>query len=186
MKIAMNINMNLQEQIYRIQSMMMENNSSQEKIRGLIKSAGLKNASEIVGGIERLVKLGYDNDIKEYAKDNDIKLVEISDNNPPNMFIDDLIIEKLNLSDFSKSEKELGKFRYGPYGKGEDYLFNARVRKVKKIVNGIEQNLWHVVGTSGSYGFGYSYLSKVDTMGKKVRLQIFKQIIDKYNLSEFI
>ena len=31
----------------------------------MIKSAGLKNASEIVGGIERLVKLGYDNDIKE-------------------------------------------------------------------------------------------------------------------------
>lgn len=68
----------------------------------------------------------------------------------------------------------------------ENDSFTARVRKVKRINNGVEQILWHAVGVSGSYGIGYSYISKQETMGKKIRLQIFKQIIDRYNLNEYL
>jgi hypothetical protein len=43
-----------------------------------------------------------------------------------------------------------------------------------------------VVGTSGDSGFGYSFINKRNTLGKRARQQIFKQIIDKYNLQKYI
>jgi hypothetical protein len=49
-----------------------------------------------------------------------------------------------------------------------------------------EQNYWKVVGIGGSYGFGYGFISKKETLGKRNRQQIFKQIIDKYNLQQYL
>ena len=55
-----------------------------------------------------------------------------------------------------------------------------------KSING--QELRRVIGRSGDYGFGDSYagISKRNTIGKRGRTQIFKQIIEKYKLNSYI
>jgi hypothetical protein len=45
--------------------------------------------------------------------------------------------------------------------------------------------MWRVVGTSGDSGFGYGFISTRNTLGKRARMQIFKQIIDKYKLDSY-
>jgi hypothetical protein len=44
---------------------------------------------------------------------------------------------------------------------------------------------WKVVGTSGSHGFGYAFITKRETLGVRYRQQIFKQILDKYDLKKY-
>jgi hypothetical protein len=48
------------------------------------------------------------------------------------------------------------------------------------------QKIWRVVGQSGDYGFGYSFITKRNTLGKRARTQIYNQIIDKYDLQEYL
>jgi len=43
-----------------------------------------------------------------------------------------------------------------------------------------------VVGTSGDSGFGYGFINKRNTLGKRYRQQIFKQIIDKFELGDYV
>jgi hypothetical protein len=43
---------------------------------------------------------------------------------------------------------------------------------------------YRVVGTSGDFGFGYSFITKRNTLGKRNRQQIFSQIMDKYGLQK--
>ena len=38
---------------------------------------------------------------------------------------------------------------------------------------------------SGSSGFGYSAITKRETLGKTYRSQIYQQIVDKYNLEDY-
>ena len=159
-----------------------EQTSSKDKIKGLIHSLGIPAASKMVGGTQNLVKLGYDGDIIEYAKDNDIKLVQIK-GEPPSMYIDDSLIQKLDLPDFGKDEKNLGSFKFGPHGKGENFLIYVRV--IKNTYS-YDRVFWKVAGIRGSMGFGYWYIVKKEVLGKKIRLQIYKQIIEKYNLQQYM
>jgi hypothetical protein len=48
------------------------------------------------------------------------------------------------------------------------------------------QKIWRVVGQSGDYGFGYSFITKKNTLGKRARRQIFQQVIDKYGLNSYV
>jgi hypothetical protein len=45
---------------------------------------------------------------------------------------------------------------------------------------------YKVVGASGDSGFGYSFITKRNTLGKRNRQQIFSQIIDKYKLKKYL
>jgi hypothetical protein len=47
------------------------------------------------------------------------------------------------------------------------------------------QELRRVAGTCGDHGFGYSFISQRNKIGKRGRAQIFKQIIEKYNLKNY-
>jgi hypothetical protein len=49
-----------------------------------------------------------------------------------------------------------------------------------------DQTYYKVLGASGDSGFGYSFITKKNTLGVRYRQQIFKQIIDKYDLSKYM
>ena len=102
------------------------------------------------------------------------------------LYLHAALVEELGLNDLTwskRNEKELGKFRYGSKNSlGYTYAFNA-VLYPTRLHN---QNYYRVVGTSGDSGFGYGFISKKNTLGVRHRQQIFKQIIDKYDLTKYM
>jgi hypothetical protein len=103
----------------------------------------------------------------------------------PNLYIDDEVVQNLGLPDsnfiLSRGEKNLGNFRWT--SSGIPYRFTA---SLYPITYSDGKKMWRVMGTSGDHGFGYSWITKRNTLGKRARMQIFKQIIDRYNLDRFI
>ena len=103
----------------------------------------------------------------------------------PNLYINDSVVKMLNLPDdnelFYRGEKKLGKFSWTR--NGIRYSFTAIIYPTT-YSNG--ETKWRVIGHSGDYGFGYSWMPKNRTLGKKARMQIFKQIIDRYNLDNIV
>ena len=102
------------------------------------------------------------------------------------LYIDDLIVQMHGFEDrrFStiRESKKLGDFRYG----SKDYLsyrFTAEIYPMK-MENG--QKMWRVVGTSGDSGFGYGFITKRNTLGIRHRTQIYNQIIDRFNLNDYL
>lgn len=158
--------------------------STQEKLVRLTQSLGISKAADFVGGIDRYINILYGGDFEKFVKDNDIKVVTFS-NDGLNMYLHPSLVEYLGEPDkrFPSSEyKSIGKFRYGPSG-GLNYSFIADLQPVKQNSSIVK---YRVVGTSGDSGFGYSFINKRNTLGKRSRQQIFKQIIDKYNLQKYI
>jgi hypothetical protein len=98
----------------------------------------------------------------------------------PNLYIDDAVVQILDLPDFNfsrRGEKDLGTFKWTR--SGMSYRFKAVIHPITYEGG---NKMWRVIGTSGDSGFGYSWITKRNTLGKRARMQIFKQIIDKYNL----
>ena len=156
--------------------------SSAEKAKRIADKLGIEKAFEMFGGPKRYIDIVYDGDVKEFYRHETIKPHYIkSQDNPPNMYFDDALVQHLNLEDFGKDEKKLGKFKFGKKNDTQ-YSFDARLLKIK-LLNG--NAVWKVVGMSGSSGFGYSFITKRETLGKTYRLQIYKQIVDKYNLEDY-
>lgn len=152
-----------------------------DSVQELVDEIGVMEASLYTGGVENLIKILYDGDLKKYYQENNLEPYKIT--TEPNLYIDDAMVSLLELPDVSvrlSLEKGLGKFSW--VSGGMRYSFNAYLRAVKFTSNKIE---WQVVGQSGDSGFGYSFISKRNTLGKKARMQIFKQIIDKYDLDRF-
>ena len=102
------------------------------------------------------------------------------------MYIDDLIILSfgipVNIRGRNEEEVLLGNFKWR--SRGSDYKFTASARAFISQRNG--QKLWRVVGTSGDYGFGYSFIPTKQIFGKRARMQIFNQIIEKYDLQKYL
>ena len=89
---------------------------------------------------------------------------------------------KLVLNNKKVQEKKLGKFGYGAKN-GMQFAFNAGLMTGPKKHN---LTYYRVVGSSGDSGFGYSFINKRNTLGKRYREQIFNQIVDKYKLQEYL
>ena len=51
-------------------------------------------------------------------------------------------------------------------------------------VNG--QKMWGVIGTSGDSGFGYWWIANKNTLGLRHRTQIYKQIIERFKLNDYL
>jgi hypothetical protein len=84
---------------------------------------------------------------------------------------------------YSKKEKELGNFVFG----SKNYLrYQLTARLYTGITSRNGQQFFKVVGVSGDSGFGYGFITKRNTLGKRVRTQIFQQIIDKYDLNSYL
>jgi hypothetical protein len=178
--------MNLQQSIRKIlkEETEIPVDNDMELIDDLVREYGIDTAIKYLGGINNYINIRYDGDIKEYSKENNLKLVIISDDKM-NMYINELLVKKLGIEDnkyTSKGEKKLGKFGYGPKN-GMQFAFNAELIPGPKKHN---LTYYRVVGSSGDSGFGYSFINKRNTLGKRYREQIFNQIVDKYKLQEYL
>ena len=157
---------------------------TKQEVKNLVDEFGIDNAIKYVGGIDNFIDVMYDGNIENFANENGIKLVYQSQDGL-GFYLHDLLVKKLNLKDrewiSSTKEKQLGKFRYGTKN-DMPFAFNANIVKTK--IN--DQPYWKVVGTSGDFGFGYFFITKRNTMGKRHRQQIYKQIIEKYDLQKYM
>ena len=177
--------MNLQQSIRKIlkEETEIPVDNDKELIDDLIREYGIDTAIKYLGGIDNYINIRYDGDIKEYSKENNLKLVIISDDKM-NMYINEILVKKLGINEsksWNSDEKELGKFIFGSKN-GHEFNFNARLRPQRLH----DQTYYKVLGTSGDSGFGYTFLTKKNTLGVRYRQQIFKQIIDKYDLSKYM
>jgi len=159
--------------------------SAIEKLRELIKTKGVTYTINLVGGLNNLVKGGFNGDFKEFYKYTDYIPYDISSDGE-RMFIDKFLVDTFKLEEnphWSGREKTLGKFKFVSKNGGQ-FSFNAKVTGPIFAKNG--QEFMQVVGMSGDSGFGYTSLTKKETLGKSFRGQIFKQIIEKYNLESYL
>lgn len=157
------------------------NDSCKKNLTNLKDKVGLNPAMKAVGGLKNFIKILYGSDIKKFYQENGIEPYYLS--SEPNLYIDDLIVQGLDLPDFrftAKNEKMLGDF-YWVTG-GIRYKINLVLYPIK-YSSGKKQ--WRVIGLSGDSGFGYSFIPKRNTLGKRARMQIFKQVIEKYNLESY-
>jgi len=102
------------------------------------------------------------------------------------LYLHEALVEKLKLKDgkfMSRDEKELGDFRFGTKD-NMMYKFTARLFPTQLVLH--NQPYYKVVGLSGDSGFGYGFISQKNILGLRHRQQIFKQIIDKYNLEPYM
>ena len=158
--------------------------SKGKTVRRLVKDIGVKEVAEIMGGLQRVIDLGYDGDIKWFAKDivsdSKFKLIFITPDGM-SMYIHKHLADTLPLKELFNGDKELGKFRYGSKNDIQ-YAFTAVLRPVMKS----DEPYYKVIGMSGDSGFGYNSIPKKYTLGKRFRNQIFNQVIDRYNLKPFM
>lgn len=154
----------------------------QQMLSDLLKSSGGEVASKMVGGYENLINILYGGDFKNYAKENNIDVVRFGSDGM-NMYLDPAIVELMGLEDGRhNNEKILGRFSYGSPN-GLRYAFASFLQPIKQDGKVIT---YRVVGTSGDSGFGYSFITKRNTLGKRYRQQIFKQIVDKFDLKKYL
>lgn len=154
--------------------------SAAEKLLKIRDSIGLDKAMNAVGGLKNFIKIVYGGDIKEFLKDNNILPYLITPE--LNLFIADEIVQLLDLPDTNEpffKEKDLGYFTWT--SGGIEHSFHAYL-KSREVMGSKE---WLVVGKSGNRGFGYHYISKSNILGPRVKKQIYKQIIDRYNLDSY-
>lgn len=157
----------------------------QEKLSEIANKFGVSSAVKAVGGLERYVKLMHNGDLKLFYGQSKLLPYKMSKDGM-SLYIDDLIVQLHGFEDrrFStiRGSKKLGDFRYG----SKDYLsyrFTAEIYPMK-MENG--QKMWRVVGTSGDSGFGYGFITKRNTLGVRHRTQIYKQIIDRFKLNDYL
>jgi hypothetical protein len=80
-----------------------------------------------------------------------------------------------------KKEILLGTFTWT--SSGINYKFVAYLYPYE---NGKGEKWWKVVGNSGDSGFGWGWITKRNLIGKRGRKQIFKQIIDRFDLGKMV
>lgn len=153
-----------------------------QKVLDLVKFVGPDKAAKYIGGIKKLVDIAYDGNIKKFSDETNTKIRISSDG--MNMYFPDSLVQLLGFEEVgygSRKEKNLGDFTYKK--EGMKFRFNGRLIGTTFSDKTVE---WRVVGTGGSYGFGYGFLNKKETFGVRTRKQIFKDIIDKLNLEPYM
>lgn len=180
--------MNLQENIERIHEIMggvinEQTESKKEALKSMLKQSGIAVTSKLMGGIDNLITVLYDGDIMGFSEDTHTPLVYMSTDKMA-LYIHDALVETFGLENSGnmfRGEKELGNFRFG----SKDhmiYKFTARLYPTQLH----DQTYYKVVGMSGDSGFGYGFITKKNILGLRNRQQIFKQIIDKYDLEPYM
>ena len=159
-----------------------EEPSKGKTVRRLVQDIGLTEVVEIMGGIDRVIELGYNGDLIKFSEETTTPIAYMSTDGM-NLYLHEALINELGLenANFPSGPKTLGKFRYGSKNDLQ-FAFTANLERARLH----DQQYYRVVGSSGDSGFGYSYITKRNTLGKRYRQQIFKQIIDKYNLKPYM
>ena len=156
--------------------------TKKEAIKSMIKKSGLETAARVMGGINNIIDIVYDGDLLKFSKDVTIPIVYMSTDGM-NLYLHSALVDQLGIRDSSNPNDQyyLGKFIYGSKN-GHEYSIHTRLEPPRLH----DQQYYRVVGSSGDSGFGYSYITKRNTLGKRYRQQIFKQIIDKYDLLKYM
>jgi hypothetical protein len=171
--------MNLQEHIRKV----LQEETLKQALQNAIEDEGLEFTSNLVGGIKNIIKILYDGDLKSFHKQNEISpyLIVIKRYGPnyplPEMYISEFLVSELNMD-----VNNMGKFKWGPKKDNLPYTVFCELNlPSEKLPNGF--NYYRVKGKGSGYNFGYGYSNR--NIEKTYRKQIFKQIIDKYNLDSY-
>ena len=152
-----------------------------EIIQDIIDEFGHETAIKYLGGVNNFINIMYDGDLIKFSEDTRTPMAYIS-SIELNLYLHEALVKKLDFEDAVwRGEKELGNFTFGSKNDIQ-YKFRANLLPTRLH----NQTYYKVVGTSGDSGFGYGYITKRNTLGKRYRQQIFKQIIDKYNLEPYM
>jgi hypothetical protein len=168
-----------------IRKILKEETSADQKeiIQDIMNEFGNKTAIKYLGGLDNFINIMYDGDLIKFSEDTTTPLAYMSLDRM-NLYLHKALVDELGIED-SKSwysgEKDLGKFRFGSKN-GHEFNFNARMRPQRVH----DQEYYKVLGMSGDSGFGYTDITKKNTLGVRYRQQIFKQIIDKYGLEPYM
>ena len=160
--------------------------SKKDVLKSMLQQSGIELTSKLMGGIDNLIKVLYDGDILKFSEDTTTPLAYMSIDKM-NLYLHEALVKELGFQDKKyyydgpKTEKELGDFSFGSKN-GIKFKFNARLYPTKLH----DQPYYKVVGLSGDSGFGYAFINKKNVLGVRYRQQIFKQIIDKYNLEPYM
>ena len=162
----------------------------QDNLSAIAKKYGVKFAIKVVGGIDTYIKIMYDGDLSNYYKKSKLLPYVIS-KNKLTLYIDDLIVQMHKFEDdrlvAKNKAKKLGDFKYGT----KDNMCNKFEAHIcPHFLNGPHfangQKMWRVVGTDGDKGFDYWWITKKNTLGVRHRTQIYKQIIDRFKLNDYL
>ena len=152
-----------------------------EIIQDIIDEFGYETAIKYLGGVNNFINIMYDGDLIKFSKDTITPIVYMS-SIELNLYLHEALVKQLDFEDAVwRGEKELGNFTFGSKNDIQ-YKFRANLLPTRLH----NQTYYKVVGTSGDSGFGYGYITKRNTLGKRYRQQIFKQIIDKYDLEPYM
>ena len=162
-----------------------EQEEQENPLKNKLRSMGLEKFSKLVGGINNVIDKIYDGDIIKFSEETTTPIAYMSTDGM-NLYLHEALVNELgleNLNSFANfsNPKTLGKFRYGSKNDIQ-YAFTANLERARLH----DQQYYRVVGSSGDSGFGYGYITKRNTLGKRYRQQIFKQIIDKYDLLKYM
>jgi hypothetical protein len=157
------------------------------KLRDQVKSLGIKEVSNLVGGLDTLLKVAFNDDLKEFYKTTGYVPYTRDDYDGGRMHIDKVLIDRLNLEDkphWIDEQKKLGEFIFGTKN-GPKYTFDAVA--TGKAIDSNGQVFMQVAGMCDELGlgFGYTDLKEKEKLGKRAQSQIYKQIIEKYNLDSY-
>jgi hypothetical protein len=160
--------------------------NDKQLIDDLVKDYGMETAIKYLGGIDNYINIRYDGDLIKFSEETTTPIARISEDGL-DFYLHEALVNELGLKDVphsSKGEKLLGNFKFGSKT-STNYLFTAYLypTRIPRIHN---QTYYRVVGTSGDSGFGYNFIKKRDILGKRYRQQIFKQIMDKYDLTKYM
>jgi hypothetical protein len=156
----------------------------QDKLSEISKKYWVDSSIKVVGNIDRYIKIMYNGDLSNFYKKSNLLPYKLSDDKMT-FYIDDLIVQMHGFKDDNllpfKNSKKLGDFTYGSKNY-ISYKFSAEI--YPHLMNG--QKVWRVVGTSGDSGFGHWFITKKNTLGVRYRTQIYKQIIERFKLNDYL
>jgi hypothetical protein len=170
--------MNLKQHIRKV----LQEETLKQALQNAIEDEGLEFTSNLVGGIKNIIKILYDGDLKSFHKQNEISpyLIVIKRYGPnyplPEMYISEFLVSELNMD-----VNNMGKFKWGPKKDNLPYTVFCELNLPSEKLFGY--NYYRVKGKGSGYNFGYGYSNR--NIEKTYRKQIFKQIIDKYNLDSY-
>jgi hypothetical protein len=156
--------------------------SKKDAVKSMIKKSGLETTAKVMGGINNIIDIVYDGDLIKFSEDTITPIAYMSTDGL-NLYLHEGLVKQLGIQDTTNPNDQyyLGNFTFGSKN-GIEYSIHIRLEP-HRLHN---QLYYKVVGSSGDYGFGHHFISKRNTLGKRYRQQIFKQIIDKYNLKPYM
>jgi len=178
----------LNEEISRIKSLLFEQEEETskfgDKMKDMLWSMDINRAQRYVGGYKNYVDIMFDGDIDNFFEEKGIEPYYITDDGM-NMYLHDAFIDVLGLRPTGwRNGRKLDSFTWKRAGinyrldvtlipTDPNDFFNSPLKDGK---------YWKVIGRSGDYGWGFPFTTKRQTIGKRGRQQIFKQIIDRFGL----